>query len=123
MSNILKLLTFLADLFKKVSGIVAAQKVIDAKDQSLEERTKGKSKKHWVARVVLLALFGVGCSSASVKKRNEIWFIDPEAVVLYRVISEDKEQALPIKGNEDMRRFMCVTGDEFADTIREALGQ
>jgi len=45
MSNILKLLTFLADLFKKVSGIVAAQKVIDAKDQSLEEKDQRKIEK------------------------------------------------------------------------------
>ena len=55
----------------------------------------------------------LGCSHANVRKsKNEIWLVDGEALVLYRVISDKQEQAIPIKNNPAMNRFMCMDKDE-----------
>ena len=64
-----------------------------------------------------------GCTSGSLKSRNEVWLIDPVEVVLYRKISDNKEQAIPIKGNKDMKKFMCLSNQEFDDLVRELISQ
>lgn len=61
----------------------------------------------------------LGCSHASVKRNNEVWLVDKEDVVLYRVISDTKEQAIPIKNNPAMDRFMCVDKDEIDNWLEE----
>lgn len=62
----------------------------------------------------------LGCAHASVKKKNEIWFVDEKDMVLYRVISETKEQVLTIKDNPSMKNFMCIDKDEADHWIEEA---
>jgi len=41
-------------------------------------------------------------------------------MVLYRVISETKEQVLTIKDNPSMKNFMCIDKDEADHWIEEA---
>lgn len=62
----------------------------------------------------------MGCSSG-IKSRNEVWLIDSEQVALYRSISDTKEQVIPIKGNKDMKKFMCISNAEFDDLVRELI--
>jgi hypothetical protein len=52
-----------------------------------------------------------------------VWLIDAESVVLYRRIAENKEQAIPIKGNKDMKKFMCISNAEFDDLVRELINK
>jgi len=73
--------------------------------------------------VALLALSMTACTSGSLKSRNEVWLIDAESVVLYRRIAENKEQAIPIKGNKDMKKFMCISNAEFDDLVRELINK
>lgn len=75
--------------------------------------------------VPLLLISTLGCQSASVKpthlkkKKNEIWLVDAEQLVLFRVISDTKEQTLEIKNNPAMKKFMCVDKDEVDYWIEE----
>lgn len=71
--------------------------------------------------MALLVTSLMGCTSATVKSRNEVWLIDSEEVVLFRRISDTKEQAIPIKGNKDMKKFMCISNAEFDDLVRELI--
>jgi membrane protein YdbS with pleckstrin-like domain len=75
----------------------------------------------WAVPLGLLLILSIqGCSSASVKKpKNEIWLIDEREVVLFRVISDTEEQAIPIKGNKTVKRFFCIDKDEFKDWVGE----
>jgi len=71
--------------------------------------------------VLLLMKSMLGCSHASVRKnKNEIWLVDGKDLVLYRVVSDTKEQAIPIKDNPSMNRFMCMDKDEIDFWIEEA---
>lgn len=71
--------------------------------------------------VLLLMESILGCSHASVRKgKNEIWLVDGKDLVLYRVVSDTKEQAIPIKDNPAMNRFMCMDKDEVDFWIEEA---
>jgi hypothetical protein len=46
--------------------------------------------------------------------------VDGKDLVLYRVVSDTKEQAIPIKDNPSMNRFMCMDKDEVDFWIEEA---
>ena len=92
----------------------------------LKPETKESLKKPLVVLVALLLLTSIlGCQSASVKsthlkkKKNEIWLVDGEQLVLFRVISDTKEQVLQIKDNPAMKKFMCVDKDEVDYWIEE----
>jgi hypothetical protein len=63
----------------------------------------------------------LGCSHGPAKRKNEIWLVDGEALVLYRVISDEKEQAIPIKNNPAMKRFMCLDKTEADYWIEEGV--
>lgn len=62
-----------------------------------------------------------GCQHAYVKKKKtEIWFIDSDSAVLYRVTGPGQEQVLQIKNNSKaMNKFMCIDSDEFDFQIEE----
>lgn len=62
-----------------------------------------------------------GCQHASVKKKKtEIWFIDAEAAVLFRVTGPGQEQVLQIKDNpKAMNKFMCIDSNEFDFQIED----
>lgn len=84
-------------------------------------KTNENLKKLLVVLVVLLLTVSIqGCSHASVKRKNEIWLVDGKELVLYRVISDTKEQAIPIKNNPAMDRFMCLDKDEVDYWIEES---
>jgi len=85
-----------------------------------KKTTNASLKKLLAAPVALLLITStLGCTHGPVKRKNEIWLVDGEALVLYRVISDEKEQALPIKGNPAMKRFMCLDKDEVDYWIEE----
>ncbi len=46
--------------------------------------------------------------------------MDGKDLVLYRVISDTKEQAIPIKDNPTMNRFMCMDKDEVDYWLEES---
>lgn len=80
---------------------------------------KENLKKCLAALVVLLLLISIpACQHATVKnqilkkKKNEIWLVDGEQLVLFRVISDTKEQILQIKDNPAMNNFMCIDKTE-----------
>jgi hypothetical protein len=85
-----------------------------------KKMTNASSRKLLAALVVLLLLTNIlGCSHGPIKRKNEIWLVDGETLVLYRVISDEKEQAIPIKNNPAMSRFMCLDKDEVDYWIEE----
>lgn len=60
------------------------------------------------------------CQSDPVKRKTEIWLIDGEADVLYRVSGPGQEQTIKIKGNsEAMNNFMCIDRHEADYWIEE----
>lgn len=65
----------------------------------------------------------MGCTSGIGKRKTEIWFIDEEDAVLYRVINDKEEIAIPIKNNKSMERFMCVDSDEFDEFVEEVVNE
>lgn len=87
----------------------------------LSKEINANWKKPSVALLVLLmSLVFQACTSVpvKVKPKNEIWYIDAEDLVLFRVISETKEQAVPIKNNPAMKKMMCIHEDEFESTVQ-----
>lgn len=46
--------------------------------------------------------------------------MDGKDLVLYRVISDTKEQVIPIKDNPTMNRFMCMDEDEVDYWLEES---
>lgn len=93
----------------------------------LKPETKESLKKPLAVLVALLLLTStLGCQSVKEKptivrkKKNEIWLVDGEQLVLYRVISDTKEQTLTIKNNPAMKKFMCIDKDEADYWIEEA---
>lgn len=65
-----------------------------------------------VLLVLLILINTTACTTGPVKKKNEIWLIDEKEMVLFRVISDNQEQAMPIKDNKSMKRFFCIDKDE-----------
>lgn len=54
------------------------------------------------------------------KKKVEIWLIDSEDVVLFRRISDQSEEAIPIQNNpQAMDKFMCISREEADYWIEE----
>lgn len=85
-----------------------------------QKTTSVSSKRLLAAPVALLLMANIlGCSHAVAKRKNEIWLVDGDALVLYRVVSDEKEQAIPIKNNPSMKRFMCMDKDEVDYWIEE----
>lgn len=85
-----------------------------------QKTTNVSLKKLLAAPVALLLMTNIlGCSHAPVKRKTEIWLVDGETLVLYRVVSDEKEQAIPIKNNPAMERFMCMDKDEVDYWIEE----
>ena len=85
-----------------------------------QKTTNVSLKKLLAAPVALLLITNIlGCSHAPVKRKTEIWLVDGDALVLYRVVSDEKEQAIPIKNNPSMKRFMCMDKDEVDYWIEE----
>lgn len=69
---------------------------------------------------MLITALGIqGCTNAPLKRSPEIWLIDQEDVLLYRKKNADYELVIPIKGNEEIKQFMCIHGDEFERIINE----
>ena len=54
----------------------------------------------------------LGCTHEKKKTKNEVWLIDSERMELFRSISADSEQAIPIKNNPAMDAFICIGKDE-----------
>lgn len=61
----------------------------------------------------------LGCSHASVKTGSEIWLIDPYEVTLYRYIEGNREEVIPIEGNNAVKKFMCISEQEYEKLVRE----
>jgi len=72
---------------------------------------------------LLLIASTLGCSHAPAKRKNEIWLVDEASLVLYRVTSENEEQAIPIQNNSAMKRFMCLDKDEVDYWIEELVDE
>lgn len=85
----------------------------------LKQEIKDQLSGHLAVRAVLLGLLISGCSAAPVKKRNEVWKINSSELLLYRVVSDEEEEVIPILENPDMKKFMCISGDEFDGFIEE----
>lgn len=64
-----------------------------------------------------------GCTHGKLKieKADEIWLIDPREGVLYRRIEGNKEQVIPIKNNSSMRKFMCISQEEYTELVESLL--
>lgn len=60
-----------------------------------------------------------GCMNAPVKRTIELWLVNSEEGVLYRVISNDREKIFPIKGNKEAEKMMCVHQDQYYQLIEE----
>lgn len=57
---------------------------------------------------VLLIGSILGCASGPAKSGIEFWRIDEEGLVLYRIISDNKEAVIEIPGNKYLRKnFVC----------------
>ena len=69
--------------------------------------------------VILLNILMTACTHAPPRKEIEVWLIDEKELVLYRKVSTGAEQAIPIKGNKDMRKFLVIDKDEVYDLIEE----
>lgn len=63
-----------------------------------------------LALTILLSI--LGCLSVPVKKNREIWLIDNKDLVLYRVLDEKSEVAIPLS-HKTATNFMCIHKDEF----------
>lgn len=63
----------------------------------------------------------MGCMSAPVKRKTEVWLIDSKTNSLYRVISDETELVIPINLNPAVEKFMCISKDEFKDVIGEII--
>jgi len=50
-----------------------------------------------------------------------LWLIDPEDTSLYRIIEGDIEEVIPIKDNETMRKFMCISKEEASEIIDQVV--
>ena len=85
------------------------------------KKIKESLKKSSAALLALLLMSTMGCMSATVKRKTEIWFIDKDTTSLYRTISDTRELAIPITNNPDMSKFMCVSKDEFKDIVEDAV--
>lgn len=48
----------------------------------------------------------------TMKIPKRFWLIDPNEAVLFRKINPVTEEALPIKGNAQMKEFVCAHKDE-----------
>jgi hypothetical protein len=59
--------------------------------------------------------------SGNVKRKTEIWLIDPSTSSLYRVISDERELVIPIQLNPAVEKFMCINKDEFKDIVGEII--
>lgn len=77
----------------------------------LKKAIKEKSKKI-TAGLLLTCLILTGCTNVPVKRANRVWLIDPETQVLYRVLSDEYEIALPLS-NPNVRKFMCLEQEEY----------
>ncbi len=85
----------------------------------LRVKTREGSKACLAVVGILLSI--MGCTSAQEREKTEIWLIDPNSVVLYRVVSDEKELVIPIKSNPEMRKFMCISEDEMIRWIEKEL--
>lgn len=52
------------------------------------------------------------------KKHREIWLIDPEDLVLYRVVNDREEMAIPLS-HATAKEFMCISQREFDRVIED----
>ncbi len=59
----------------------------------------------------------MSCVHSPLRKDVEIWLIDESELVLYRRITGEREQIIPIKDNRSMHRFMCVSEEEFYELV------
>jgi hypothetical protein len=66
--------------------------------------------------IALLSM--MGCSSVSAKNKREIWLIDNEALVLYRVIDDENEVAIPLS-HKTASEFMCISRREFDNVVED----
>lgn len=67
----------------------------------------------------LLSTSTTACTSGPVlREPPEIWLIDQANLELYRVLSEQAEQAIPIKNNKEMYKFMCIDERELSKVYK-----
>ena len=57
----------------------------------------------------------ISCSLVPVKREVEIWLIDEKELILFRQIEGGKEQVIPIKGNKDVLKFLCIDEREYEE--------
>lgn len=50
----------------------------------------------------------MGCAHERRKTEIEIWLIDPQDLVLFRELKDEKEQIIPIQDNPDMDKFIVI---------------
>ena len=72
--------------------------------------------------VMMLLLSILGCSSVPAKKNREIWLIDNKSLVLYRVLDENSEVAIPLS-HKTATDFMCISKKEFDRVIEDMVNK
>lgn len=70
---------------------------------------------------VLLAISTMGCTHGRKRVEIELWLIDHEDLVLYRDLEDGLQQAIPIKGNADMEKFIVIDREEYLRYLLDAI--
>jgi hypothetical protein len=71
-----------------------------------------------LALAIVTVLIMMGCTSVKEKRDREIWLIDNESMVLYRVADNDWEYAIPLN-HPSSKQFMCISRKEFDRVIED----
>ena len=78
---------------------------------------KMKSIKTLAFTLLVLNLGACAHGPERIERPIEGWKIDYDDAVLYRVVSPVSESYLPIKGNKDMKKFMCFETNDQTEII------
>lgn len=62
------------------------------------------------------------CTSVPARSPKRIWLIDPEDLVLYRVINDETEIALPLR-SPAVQNFMCIDREEYNLIVEESFSE
>jgi hypothetical protein len=69
-----------------------------------------------VGTAILTFLTMMGCQLMSPKNDREIWLIDNDELVLYRIINSSTEVSIPLK-HKTATEFMCIHKSKFNKII------
>lgn len=65
-----------------------------------------------------------GCTSVQERSEISVWRIDSEDKVLYRIVSEEVEQVVPMYQNQKaLDHFLCIDKVDFMDLIEKRIKQ